>query len=170
MSSEEDSVLKTFIYFFFSFQIFPDTEPPVVSCHATNITMLTSGQKPQKVDNLEQLAPKSCQDNSGHCTLLPSPYKEGSLFPLGDTIISHTAVDPSENNRTCSYVVSVIGKLCSMYVDLKTNNRRNMDVGSLHKVDADFRPGKMGRGWGRIIEIKYIMHAACSCRTISCFG
>ena len=92
---------------------FPDAGPPVISCHPTNITILTSGQKPQKVDNLDQLEPKSCQDNSGHCALIPSPYNEGHLFALGETIISHTAVDPSGNNRTCSYVVSVIGKLCT---------------------------------------------------------
>ena len=49
-------------------------------------------------------------DNSGNWTLT-SDFGPGDTFPLGDTNVTYTAVDPYGNNATTSFTVTVEGMI-----------------------------------------------------------
>ena len=48
-------------------------------------------------------------DNSGFVTLT-SNYQPGDVFPIGKTEVVYSAIDPSGNSATASFVVTVAGR------------------------------------------------------------
>jgi hypothetical protein len=80
-----------------------DTEAPVINDCPTNITVSNdSGSCGAVVD----WTPPSGSDNSGSVTLATN-FEPGSSFPIGNTVVTYTATDPSGNSATCSFEVKV---------------------------------------------------------------
>uniref|UniRef100_A0A673WK27 Sushi, von Willebrand factor type A, EGF and pentraxin domain-containing protein 1 n=1 Tax=Salmo trutta TaxID=8032 RepID=A0A673WK27_SALTR len=81
-----------------------DTEPPVIdrcrsppTFQATDTQAAVSWEVPQ------------FSDNSG---VVSTTHTPGSLFPVGETVVSYTATDQAGNNRTCHLTITVQGSTC----------------------------------------------------------
>ena len=59
----------------------------------------------------------TASDNSGSVVLSYS-QESGTAFPVGDTMVAVTAVDPSGNTAGCTFTVTVTGKYFSKIKDL----------------------------------------------------
>jgi hypothetical protein len=80
----------------------PDTVPPSINCPANIVTAALPGQTSANV-NFNVTA----SDNSGSVNVTSTPAS-GSSFPLGTTTVTSTAVDPSNNNASCTFTVTVV--------------------------------------------------------------
>jgi len=78
-----------------------DTKPPVVHCPASIVTGMAPGQC-SAVVNFTVTA----TDDSGSARVVCSPAS-GSSFPKGTTTVACTATDPSKNQASCSFTVTV---------------------------------------------------------------
>nr|XP_046174411.1 sushi, von Willebrand factor type A, EGF and pentraxin domain-containing protein 1-like isoform X1 [Oncorhynchus gorbuscha] len=84
-----------------------DTEPPVIdrcrsppTFQATDTQAAVSWEVPQ------------FSDNSGGRLSVYTTHTPGSLFPVGETVVSYTATDQAGNNRTCHLTITVQGSTC----------------------------------------------------------
>ncbi|XP_071494889.1 sushi, von Willebrand factor type A, EGF and pentraxin domain-containing protein 1-like [Diadema antillarum] len=55
------------------------------------------------------------EDNSGNMIITPPEDVSGSAFPIGDHEIIYTAIDPSQNEETCEFTVSVRDYSCQPF-------------------------------------------------------
>ena len=64
-------------------------------------------------------------DNSGFATLSKS-HHPGDSFPIGQTMVTYTAVDPYSNKVVKSFIVSIRGNFdsCSMIISRKILKKR----------------------------------------------
>lgn len=105
---------------FFTFKrliiyIFLDTEKPTIDDVPQNIVQSTDpGSNSAVVSWPKPLA----RDNSGYVTLSTS-HEPGDSFPIGETTVSFTAIDPYSNKATKSFTVTVRGKLQSNDPDIQ---------------------------------------------------
>ncbi|GMQ24093.1 hypothetical protein Aoki45_07750 [Algoriphagus sp. oki45] len=81
-----------------------DTEAPVINDCPTNITVSNDSGSCGAIVNW---TPPTGTDNSGSVTLT-SNFEPGSSFPVGTTVVTYTATDPSGNSATCSFEVNVV--------------------------------------------------------------
>lgn len=58
-------------------------------------------------------------DNSGS-VMVTSTHKRGTQFPAGSTTVFYTATDPYGNNATCSFSVTLTGKLIRQFNALES--------------------------------------------------
>jgi hypothetical protein len=77
-----------------------DTQPPVITCPASIITVIPSGN----CVVVNYPAPVA-MDNCSGVTVVCSPAS-GSCFPAGVTTVSCTATDNSGNQSSCSFTVT----------------------------------------------------------------
>ena len=91
---------------------FLDTEVPKLDNLPENISVSSSSGKAFAIVNWKD---PNAIDNSGAVTV-SSSIKSGSLFYIGTTNVTYTAVDPSGNTDDFTFVVTVKGQ----YVDLRT--------------------------------------------------
>ena len=98
-----------------------DEEVPKLHNLPNNISVPTNvGQAFARVNWTEPNA----TDNSGVVTV-SSDIKSGSLFYIGTTNVTYTAVDPSGNAAEYNFIVTVAGQyvdfesFCSTYIGLK---------------------------------------------------
>ena len=52
--------------------------------------------------------PPDSSDNSGYVTIT-STHDPGAVFPVGNTSVTYTAIDPSGNANICQFYVNVTG-------------------------------------------------------------
>ena len=78
-----------------------DNQAPVFSNCPSDIIINTSGS----CDQLVSWTAPSITDNIS--SLLTSNYNPGQLFPLGSTVVTYTATDPSGNNAKYSFTITV---------------------------------------------------------------
>ena len=82
-----------------------DTEAPTISGIPSDITQDTdSGVATAAVT----WTPPTTSDNSGSATLTSS-HNSGDNFPIGDTTVTFTAVDGSNNMATGSFMITIEG-------------------------------------------------------------
>jgi hypothetical protein len=79
-----------------------DTTPPDIMCPADIVTNAIS------TEGVEVSFEPTASDNCGVASLTSTPAS-GSLFAIGDTTVTCTAVDTSSNQATCSFTVHVKG-------------------------------------------------------------
>jgi hypothetical protein len=79
-----------------------DTTPPDITCPADIVTNAISPE------GVEVSFEPTASDNCGVASLTSSPAS-GSLFAIGDTTVTCTAVDTSSNQATCTFTVHVKG-------------------------------------------------------------
>ncbi len=85
--------------------IVADTTAPVMSNCPANITVTTPDTGCQAVVNWSSPTVTDACDSS---PITPVPSQQpGTSFPTGHTTVVYTAVDPSGNTMTCSFVVTV---------------------------------------------------------------
>lgn len=53
----------------------------------------------------------TADDNSGLAVNVTTTHDPGDEFGIGDTVVTYTAVDISGNSATCSFTVTIQGKL-----------------------------------------------------------
>ncbi|XP_072175569.1 uncharacterized protein [Diadema setosum] len=80
-----------------------DAEPPVITCPDDVVVTVSEGQSSASVSWTEPTA----SDNSGQVTVT-SDISPGD-FPIGQQVVTSTAVDPSGNMATCSFDVTIQG-------------------------------------------------------------
>ena len=79
-----------------------DTTPPTITCPADVITFAAPDGAGRKVDYPDPDVGDNCSGATAHC--VPA---SGSTFPLGDTQVTCTATDASQNTSQCTFTVSV---------------------------------------------------------------
>ena len=79
-----------------------DTTPPTITCPANIATNVPPGQTNAVVNYAGPAVTENCSGVTTNCT--PPP---GSVFPLGVTTVTCTAIDSSGNSNTCSFTVTV---------------------------------------------------------------
>ena len=77
------------------------TNPVLNNCPTDISTFTASGT----CENLVTWIPPSASDNCS--AIVTSNYNSGSFFPVGTTLVTYTATDPSGNTATCSFNVIV---------------------------------------------------------------
>jgi gliding motility-associated-like protein len=79
-----------------------DTEAPVIADCPNNITMSNDA------GNCGAFVTWTAPTATDNCSVsLSSTHASGDFFTVGSTIVSYTAIDPSGNQVTCSFTVSV---------------------------------------------------------------
>lgn len=80
-----------------------DRIPPVINCPGLFVqeTTVTTGT----VVNFPE---PTATDNSGSVSLVSRVPVPGSVFTVGDTLVTYIFQDPSRNPATCRFIVSVI--------------------------------------------------------------
>jgi hypothetical protein len=78
-----------------------DTEPPVVECPEDIIVNLGSGECEATVN----FVPSFASDN---CEIVSTLSATGSLFPIGDSMVTIIILDEAGNPDTCSFTISII--------------------------------------------------------------
>ncbi|XP_072013269.1 uncharacterized protein [Amphiura filiformis] len=82
-----------------------DTVPPNPNC-PRDVARTTACNTGGTVDVTWQ--PATATDNSGTATLVSQSHRSGqSFFPLGQTTVTYTYIDPSNNRASCDFVVTV---------------------------------------------------------------
>src|SRR5262249_28253717 len=79
-----------------------DTQPPSIACSANIVANAAAGANSVNVNFPAPVATDNCPGVTASCAP-PS----GSLFPLGDTIVTCTAIDASGNSNTCAFKATV---------------------------------------------------------------
>jgi gliding motility-associated-like protein len=88
-----------------------DVTPPTIVCPA-NITLSADAQCQAKFT----LPAPNVSDNCNGATW--SSNQPDDIFPLGQTIVIYTATDPSGNNASCQFTVTVEDKTKPTFVDI----------------------------------------------------
>ena len=83
-----------------------DTQPPLIFC-PVDITVNAVAWESSAVVSWER---PFATDNSRFLYPLVTNYEQGSRFPVGETKVTYTASDKSNNTASCSFIVTVIGK------------------------------------------------------------
>ncbi len=83
-----------------------DVEDPVFANIPNDKTQSTDPGLPTSVVSWTE---PTASDNSGSVTQTSS-HNPGDVFPIGDTVVTYTAVDPYGNSKTKSFVVTVEGE------------------------------------------------------------
>uniref|UniRef100_A0A8C8EUC9 Sushi, von Willebrand factor type A, EGF and pentraxin domain-containing protein 1 n=1 Tax=Oncorhynchus tshawytscha TaxID=74940 RepID=A0A8C8EUC9_ONCTS len=81
-----------------------DTEPPVIDRCRSPPTFQATDMQTAVVWEVPQFS-----DNSG---IVSTTHTPGSLFSVGETVVSYTAADQAGNNRTCDLTITVQGSTC----------------------------------------------------------
>ncbi|XP_045068130.1 sushi, von Willebrand factor type A, EGF and pentraxin domain-containing protein 1 isoform X2 [Coregonus clupeaformis] len=84
-----------------------DTEPPVIDRCRSPPTFQATDTQTAVAWEVPQFS-----DNSGGRLSVSSTHTPGSLFPVGETVVSYTATDQAGNNRTCHLTIAVQGSTC----------------------------------------------------------
>ena len=82
-----------------------DVEDPTISNVPGNLIIDTTSNEAEAT----WIEP-SASDNSRIYTL-SSDYESGSLFQLGLTPVTYTAIDPSGNTATATFMINIQGRL-----------------------------------------------------------
>lgn len=89
-----------------------DFEPPVVSCPPGVFILLDLSQ----ASSPAYWATPTATDNDAVVSL-SSPAASGEVFPVGNTEVVYTAFDPSGNNGTCSFLITISDFLPNVTLD-----------------------------------------------------
>ncbi|KAL0970174.1 hypothetical protein UPYG_G00238360 [Umbra pygmaea] len=84
-----------------------DTEPPVIDRCRSPPTFQATDTQAAVVWEVPRFS-----DNSGGRLSISSTHTLGSLFPVGETVVSYTATDKAGNSRVCHFTVTVQGSKC----------------------------------------------------------
>ncbi|XP_038851181.1 sushi, von Willebrand factor type A, EGF and pentraxin domain-containing protein 1 [Salvelinus namaycush] len=84
-----------------------DTEPPVIDRCRSPPTFQATDMQTAVVWEVPQFS-----DNSGGRLSVYTTHTPGSLFSVGETMVSYTAADQAGNNRTCDLTITVQGSTC----------------------------------------------------------
>ncbi|XP_028973250.2 sushi, von Willebrand factor type A, EGF and pentraxin domain-containing protein 1 isoform X3 [Esox lucius] len=84
-----------------------DTEPPVIDKCRSPPSLQATDTQTAVVWEVPQFS-----DNSGGRLSVSSSHTPGSLFPVGETVVSYTATDQAGNHRTCHITITVQGSTC----------------------------------------------------------
>ncbi|XP_070977615.1 sushi, von Willebrand factor type A, EGF and pentraxin domain-containing protein 1 isoform X2 [Oncorhynchus clarkii lewisi] len=84
-----------------------DTEPPVIDRCRSPPTFQATDMQTVVVWEVPQFS-----DNSGGRLSVSTTHTPGSLFSVGETVVSYTAADQAGNNRTCDLTITVQGSTC----------------------------------------------------------
>nr|XP_046184667.1 sushi, von Willebrand factor type A, EGF and pentraxin domain-containing protein 1-like isoform X3 [Oncorhynchus gorbuscha] len=84
-----------------------DTEPPMIDRCRSPPTFQATDMQTAVVWEVPQFS-----DNSGGRLSVSTTHTPGSLFPVGETVVSYTAADQAGNNRTCDLTITVQGSTC----------------------------------------------------------
>ncbi|XP_023867076.2 sushi, von Willebrand factor type A, EGF and pentraxin domain-containing protein 1 [Salvelinus sp. IW2-2015] len=84
-----------------------DTEPPVIDRCRSPPTFQATDMQTAVVWEVPQFS-----DNSGGRLSVSTTHTPGSLFSVGETVVSYTAADQAGNNRTCDLTITVQGSTC----------------------------------------------------------
>lgn len=100
-----------------------DNSPPSISCPSNISVNNTGGQCSRSVSYTTPTASDNC---SATVTRTAGPAS-GSSFPVGTTTVTHQATDPSGNNVSCSFTVTVVDAQnpsisCPSNVTVNTNS------------------------------------------------
>ena len=91
-----------------------DTSRPVVSgCPGNFVERAEPGTTAADVSWIEPTA----TDNSG-TVFTTSTHSPPTILPVGSTSITYTFTDPSGNQNTCTFIVTVICKLLNFFLSL----------------------------------------------------
>ena len=107
-----------------------DQKAPVITCPA-NITATTLAGSCTAVVNFTVTATDNC---SGPVTITSSPAS-GTVFPIGTTTVTSTAVDACGNTSTCTFTVTVNGGQSPVITTQPVN--RSVCIGGSATFSAD---------------------------------
>ena len=129
-------------------------------------------------------------DNSGFATLSAS-HHPGHSFPIGETTVTYTAVDPYSNKATKSFIVSIRGNFdfCSkntiiswkVLTSLKKNKEKNKIkyIFYKYKVKKQTRPSNLNQDWVKhrcfffvcfvVVVVVVVSSLPCSVKPITYF-
>ena len=79
-----------------------DTEPPQIFCPGNLVLSTDTGRQTRS----NVIFSASAFDNCAVASLVSIP-PSGSTFPMGITIVTNTATDPSGHQRSCTFIVTV---------------------------------------------------------------
>jgi HYR domain len=82
-----------------------DTQAPTITCPA-NVTAVAASQCPPALTKVVTFPAPTASDNCSGVSVVCSPAS-GSVFSVGNTTVTCTATDASNNSAQCSFVVSV---------------------------------------------------------------
>lgn len=82
-----------------------DTTPPAITCPPSKTFVVPATPAGAIITYTGATATDTCDPNPTVDCVPPS----GSLFPLGDTVVTCTATDACGNASSCSFVVTVVG-------------------------------------------------------------
>ncbi len=88
------------------FILIKDAEDPIISDAPRDISRNTD---PNDSRLVVIWRPPKATDNSGFVTLTSS-HTLGDSFPIGTTTVTYTAIDPSFNEATASFVITIVGR------------------------------------------------------------
>ena len=89
-----------------------DNERPVFESTTTNITVNTDPGLPSAIVTWDTV---TAVDNSGFVTLTSNCHS-GDAFPIGDTDVIYTAIDPSGSSERTTFTVTVKGSHSCLFV------------------------------------------------------
>jgi len=91
----------------FSVTIIDNQAPVILNC-PSNITVYT-GPGRLTCNQAATWVPPTATDNCNPGgVIITSTHPPGTIFPVGNTLVTYTATDPSGNSSTCSFTVTVI--------------------------------------------------------------
>ena len=88
------------------YDLFPDNEPPLLLCPTTVRTETNPGESFATGVTWDDIF---ATDNSRFVFPAEGSHDENSMFPVGPTTVTYSALDPSGNRGTCSFFVIVEG-------------------------------------------------------------
>jgi len=80
----------------------PDLTPPSISDCPQNINIESSNN-----GEIVNWTPPTATDVCSSSVFLDANYSPGDFFPMGQTVVTYTAIDPFGNNATCSFIVNI---------------------------------------------------------------
>ena len=114
-----------------------DNEGPVISNCSSTITVEASGENCQSIANWPALV---ATDGCSGVKSFTSTHSPGSLFDVGTTAVSYTAIDNNDNESTCTFnvVVTDVNPTISCIADQTRNT--NPGICSYQVLGNEFDP------------------------------
>ena len=101
-------------YCFFVVTVHDREKPVLYGCNSSADTAVNTNTDYNKATSIVNLPTVYATDNSGHVALsytsFPTGYGSGMAFPLGVTIVTYNAQDPSGNTISCNFRIDVHDK------------------------------------------------------------
>ncbi|PIK49332.1 hypothetical protein BSL78_13791 [Apostichopus japonicus] len=129
-----------------------DNEMPVISdCPADMVATILPGQ----TSGMVFWTPPTASDNSGESTLNSGGDDPGDVLMLGNTTVTYVAKDPSGNQETCTFTITVVEDEPPTFTNCPVDQTLPTDEGEDFATAAWTAPTADDRESSPVVESNY---------------